>query len=558
MTRLPHLPVAGATLIVLIAPQAHAQTPPDAGALQQQIEREQSRQLPRRMAPEKPAAPEQMKPSGLTVTVREFRFAGNTLLPAEKLAPVVAAYLGRPLDFAQLQAAATAVANAYREAGWIVRAYLPKQEIHDGVVTIQIVEAVLGKLIPEGDAQRLKLSTVLSHFGKPLKPGAPLNADALDRALLISDDLPGVTVSAALQPGAGEGETDIVLKLADEPLIGGTVGLDNTGPRSTGQERLTGNLGLNSPLGLGDRFSANLLHSRGSDYARMAWSLPVGADGWRLGVNASRLNYTLVAKEFRPLKAKGDSTSFGLEASYPLIRSRLKNLFLALSVQRGAFDNRTLAGTSSRYRIDSASAGLYGNLFDTLGGGGANSASLALTQGRMDLGTVDLAENPALDGRFSKLRYSLARQQVISQDLSLSATFSGQSARQNLDTSEKFYLGGAYGVRAYPANEGGGDRGQLLNLELRWLLPAGFNATAFYDWGRVTQNIHNSLLAAHPDTYSLSGHGLALGWTMSQGLNLKAIWARREGHNPNRTAAGKDQDGSDDKNRWWFVATLPF
>lgn len=100
---------------------AQPPVPPDAGALQQQIERERLQQLPHRMAPERPAMPAEMRPSGIAVTVREFRFAGNTLIPTEKLAPVVAGYLNRPLDFNQLQAAAAAVADAYREAGWIVR-----------------------------------------------------------------------------------------------------------------------------------------------------------------------------------------------------------------------------------------------------------------------------------------------------------------------------------------------------------------------------------------------------------------------------------------------------
>ncbi len=113
---------------------AHAQTPPDAGALQQQIERERQQQLPKRIAPDKPAAPAAMKPArGVVVTVKQFRFAGNTLMTAEQLAPVIADYLNRPLDYAQLQAAAAAVAEAYRAAGWVVNAYLPQCREYVGI-----------------------------------------------------------------------------------------------------------------------------------------------------------------------------------------------------------------------------------------------------------------------------------------------------------------------------------------------------------------------------------------------------------------------------------------
>lgn len=251
-----------------------AQTPPlpDAGALQQQIERERQLALPQRLAPEKPAAPPPMQPGGAAVFVREFRFAGNTLIASGQLAAAVADYRNRPLDFGQLQAAAAAVAAAYREAGWIVRTYLPEQDIRDGIVTIQVVEAVFGKLIPEGEPTRLKLSIVLSRFEAQQPAGEPLNAEAVDRALLLSDDLPGVTVAGALQAGAHEGETDLVLKLADEPLVIGEVAADNAGARSTGEQRLTGSLSLNSPSGLGDQLAASYLHTQGSDYLRLATS----------------------------------------------------------------------------------------------------------------------------------------------------------------------------------------------------------------------------------------------------------------------------------------------
>jgi len=547
-------------LYVAVVSSVHAQTAPDAGALQQQIERDRRPSLPGRLSPEKPAEPAAMQPrAGVLITVKEFRFAGNTLLTAGRLAPVVADYLNRPLDFSQLQEATTAIANTYRDAGWVVRAYLPQQDIVDGVVTIQIVEAVFGKLQTEGEVTRLKLSTVLSKFEAQQRPGEPLNTNRLDRALLLTDDLPGVAVAGTLRPGSSSGETDLLLKLADEPLLIGDVGLDNAGGRSTGSNRLTANLTVQSPAGLGDQLTANLIHNQGSDYARLGYSIPVGADGWRIGVNASQLDYRLVASEFRSLNAKGESSSAGLDASYPIFRSRLANLFLTFAYDKKAFDNQANGGTTSRYRIDNLAVSLAGNLFDAWGGGGANSLSLAWTHGDVDLGTIDSSENRSVGGHFQKLRYSVSRQQVITADLSLLAAYAGQRGSKNLDSSEKFYLGGSSGVRAYPGSEAGGTHGQMFNLELRWKLSEGFTAVAFYDWGRITQFKEDFAGADTPNIYALSGHGLSLGWQAPFGANFKATWARRNGSNPNAdTTTGKDQDGSLDKNRWWFSVNVPF
>ena len=47
----------------------------------------------------------------------------------------------------------------------------------------------------------------------------------------------------------------------------------------------------------------------------------------------------------------------------------------------------------------------------------------------------------------------------------------GQLADKNLDTAEKFYLGGPGGVRAYPQGEATGDQGYRLSGELRLLVP---------------------------------------------------------------------------------------
>lgn len=532
-----------------------AQTVPpvDAGALRQQIERELKAPLPGK-APEirpEPAKPLQL-PEGQSITVSAFRFEGNTLLDEARLRPVVAAWLNRPIGINELQAAAQAVANAYREAGWIVRVYLPKQDVTEGVVTIQIVEAVFSGTRSEGpEPTRVKLPYVLSRLEAQQTSGAPLNADALDRGLLLADDLPGVSVTGALMPGDRAGETALVVKTSDEPLLFGEVTLDNHGSRSTGEKRAILTSSLNSPLGIGDLLRVDALTTRGSDYARLGYSLPVGADGWRLGINASKLDYRLVPPEFAALDGNGDSTSVGVDASYPLIRSRLHNLYLTMAWDDKRYRNLANQIEQSNYAIRELTVGLSGNLYDSWGGGGANTFSLTWTNGRVDLGATNQGENTALAGSFGKLRYQLGRTQVLTPTLSLHGAVSGQYANEDLDSSERFYLGGPGGVRAYPVNEGGGSRGELAKLELRWRLPQSLQLTGFYDWGQINN------LASGP-SYELKGYGLALSWSGPYGLGVSATWARRDGNNPNPTATGRDQDGSLDRNRVWLAASLSF
>lgn len=564
---MPHLPLrlrpwtlAAATLL---PPIALAQQLPDAGSVLRQIEPQRQAPLPARSeAP--PAAPPMTAPAGgATVTVQRFEFRGNTLLPTEQLTAAVAPWLKRPLGFGELQAAAMAVATLYREAGWVVRAYLPQQDISQGGVTIQIVEGRFGAVRLNAQGTRAPAAQVRALVEAAQPAGQPVRAPALDRALLLIDDLPGAQARGQLAAGRAEGETDLAIDLADGPLLGGTLSLDNTGARSTGSTRLLGSASLYSPFGRGEQFDGTLLFTQGSRYLRAGASLPVGAQGWRVGASVSHLAYEVVTPEFEALNAQGDSSTLALDASYPLLRSRLRNLVLALSAEHRRFDNQSGNATITRYSLSNATLSLSGNLFDELGGGGANTANLSLTTGDVDL---DGSPNAAADatttrtaGGFRKLRIAVSRQQALGREQALFAAYSMQRASKNLDSSERFYLGGASGVRAYPASEGGASEGELLTLEWRLRLPGGLSGTLFHDRGRVKVNRNNSFTgAAEPNRYTLSGQGVALAYSLPSGLSVKATLARRSGQNPNATRAGTDQDGTLKRNRFWLQAQQAF
>jgi len=531
----------------------HAQSaPPDAGALRQQLERQQldkPKENPDVALQAEQAAPLQL-PEGTSLTVQRFRFAGNTLLGEEQLLPVVQQWLNHSIGFADLQRATAAVANTYRAAGWIAVAFLPQQDVTDGSVIIQITESQFGGAHIKGaESTRLKSAVALEHVQQ--HTGQPLSAPVLDRSLLLINDLPGVSVSGALSPGALPGETELLLGLSDDALIDGTARMDTGGARFTGEQRMLLAMGINSPLRIGDRIRADLQHSKGSDYARLGYTLPVGAQGWQVGVNGSYFEYELIGDEFAALDGGGRSTSIGATASYPLLRSRLRNLYLTLAADQKKFRTNALDVRQSDYTIASLNMGLAANLYDNWGGGGANSFNLAWVSGQVRQHELNVGENPAVDGHFDKIVYGVSREQVLTSTLSLHGAVNGQYSREALDSSERYYLGGPSGVRAYPVNDGGGSRAVLGTLELRWLLHPAFSAAAFNDWGHVT-NPGDEL------DYNLRGHGVSLQWLAPLGIQVEATYASRDGRNRNVLQNGAYQDGSRQRDRWWLQASMSF
>jgi hemolysin activation/secretion protein len=554
-TKLFHLSLT-LSLGVLLSPAARAQTPVDAGALQQQIERERQTELSPHGAglPEGGAAlKEAPKSDEARITVKEFRFSGNTLLTTEELSAAVAPYLHHPISFAELQNAAAAVGEAYRVRGRIVRSFLPEQDIKDGAVTIGIVEGRFGRTKTEGDQNaRIAPGKIESMVAAQQQGGEPLDTNRLDRALLLIDDLPGVAASGRLQQGAKEGETDLVVKESPEARMSGIAAIDNEGSRDIGRVRGYGYAQFMGPFGIGDQSSVYALGSEGLQFGRIEETVPLGDDGLRVGVNGSLMQYKILPPEFDALDGKGNSASAGLQASYPFIRAREYNLYGDLNYDYRYFNNDAQDNTSSHYHTKDYTAALRGNFFDGLGGGGGTTARIAATMGDLDLGTLDPGENPKLEGSFSKYTLNMTRLQTVMRDVTLYAAVSGQySPDRLLDTSERFYLGGPDGVRAYPVSEGSGSSGILFTVEPRWRFAENFQLSAFYDHGYV----HNRDGAKN---YSLKGAGFSLAWQAPYGANFKGTWAHRIGENPNPTITGDDQDGSLTKNRFWLTLSMQF
>ena len=136
---------------------------------------------------------------------------------------------------------------------------------------------------------------------------------------------------------------------------------------------------------------------------------------------------------------------------------------------------------------------------------------VSLVGGKLNMDAASLAIDSASaqsNGHFGRFTYLLNRQQQMGDSDSLVLALSGQQSSKNLGSSEKFSLGGASGVRAYPQGEGSGDEGWMANLEWRHSWLQNLQSVVFYDLGSVTVN--HAPFAATPNTRSIAGAGLGV------------------------------------------------
>jgi hemolysin activation/secretion protein len=556
-----------AFLLIASVP-AQAQTPTDGslgGTFRNEIERNLAPPaLPAVKPNPAPAKASTAKEQGNTVTVERFSFSGNVVLNESVLARVVAPYLGRPVSFADLQNAASTLALAYRERGYVATVSLPRQEIIDGVVSFKIVEARFsGTVIDEKSNGRIHSELILSRIERALKLEKAVDVNALDRALLLINDLPGADVTGGLTEGENDGETRVLLQSTAKPVLSGGITTDNFGSLSTGNHRTTVDMALNSPQGRGEQYTLSALYTDGTRYGRAGFSLPLGTNGTRLGFSGSYLEYQVTEGAAKISDIHGTSQTLGLDLSHPLVRSTPFNVFLTAGLATKWFDNYSGAMITRQYRTDELTLAVNSNWSDGLLGNASNTASASLVMGQLDLqdqqSKLSDAVTTRANGNFSKLQFSLGRNQFVTDTLSVSASLAGQHAYKNLDSSEKFFLGGPSGVRAYPASEGGGSSGLLLVLEARKKLPANLELSVFHNAGQVRQNVNHFVGMPTPNDLSYAGYGASISWKGPNNLSISAVWSRRMGQNPNpNLATGSDQDGTKILNRYWLAASMSF
>ena len=474
---------------------------------------------------------------GSKFIINRVQFKGNLKVNTNQLQTLFKPYLNKPITFNQLKNATDEITLYYTKHGLLVRVILPGQDITDGELTIQILEATLGKVWIENESKRIDSSRVEAWVHKAVPDSSSLSLKGIDRALLLLNDQPEIQVTGTLKPGSETGETNLILVVTDKPLLEGVVGIDNFGQGSTGLNRGTGNLSLNSPFGQGEKLNLYTVHTDGSNYGRLSATAPFGENGLRIGVNSSYLDYKLISRIFTPLMANGTSTTAGAEVSYPIVRSQGANLYMLVNYNYSRFSNYANGEVTNQYHTSVFQGGLNGNKFDNIAGGGINSGSLNISAGQINLNespslTAD-SIGPQINGSFTKLRYAANRQQSINNKVTANFGTSGQISSKNMDSSEQFYLGGPYGVRAYSSGEGNASQGSLSSMELMVGLNSNSTLTGFYDYASIqTFKNSNTLGAPLDNSYSLKGIGTSIGWTSQVGLNLKATWARQIGSLP--------------------------
>ncbi len=544
---------------------------PDAGALQQQLQREVDQERPT-------PAPEQFlkkkereltppKPGEALIDVKGFKVTGITLITEQQALEVLKPYTNRQLTVTQIKEAANEVTLLYQQIGRVAQATLPPQNVTDGIIEIKMIEGRMGDVIIdrfEASPGKLK-SEVIQNFLYANNPqGELLSLPGLERSLALLNELPGTVIEGQMTEGSTAGTSNISVMSAETPWFNGRVDASNYGSASTGVPQAIASLNLNNLAGIGDLLTLDAIGSQGSIYGQIKYGIPVGYDGWKVSIGANNLNYKTLAS-FSPTISDGNAQVYGIYSTYAITRTASSQSNLTLNYENKNYVNKTNYVEVSSYQLNNVSLGFNGY---QLSSDSSMNWGITATAGSLSINNTTQANNDlngaATAGGFGKLSFNGAyTQQLPIERTSAQLSAYGQVANKNLNSAEQFYLGGPYGIRAYPVAQGGGSQGAIASLEVTHKFDQSFALGVFFDAGVVQQYVstyagwQGQTNAAN--TYPLYATGLTAKYSYEKFL-LQAALAFRVGSNPlyNQNGQQLNVDNTYRSPQGWIKGTFYF
>jgi len=258
----------------------------------------------------------------------DIKIVGAVTIPAEEFRPLYVGLLGKDVTLANILDVADKIEALYRARGYLlVRAFVPPQRVKDGVFTIHVVEGYLSNVVVQGaDASTREL---IADYLSPARAARPLTIAALERGLLLTNDLPGVKATGVLRPAPDTPGTSELVVDAAQPWIEGGLAVDNRGSRFSGIWTIEGDVEFNSIFGA-DQIAASLTLSPSSleqIAGQLSYRRAIGDDGL-VGSLIGSVTHGQPGSTLTVFNVLTDSWAVGPRLTYPLIRSRAETLIL--------------------------------------------------------------------------------------------------------------------------------------------------------------------------------------------------------------------------------------
>ncbi len=427
----------------------------------------------------------------------------------------------------------------------------PEQDLSRGLVTLQVIEARIGKVTIQGN--RFFNDSNIRASLPALREGGSLRTGDISANVQLANENPAKQVDVVLRPGEKQGVVDATVEAIDVRPLKTFLTFDNTGNPQTGDYRLGvgvqhANLFNSDHVG-----TFNYVTSPGKwDEVHLysgSYRLPVYSwgDSMDFIIAYSNGNAGTTQTVAGPLTVSGKADVYGWRYNQLLER-------------RGEYSHRIVYGLDYRAYKNECALGDFG-----AAGCGPDAVDITVRPislaysgnwtkpGRISDFYAALSHNvpgapnghesdfnaarPSPNGedgassRYTILRSGASMVKAFESNWQVRAAFNAQFTSDSLVSSEQFSIAGATAVRGFLEREIVRDTGYFANLELYTanltgkLIPGEGNLRGllFYD---IAAAANNPLAGEERQKTSIASIGAGFRWNIQRSFNMRFDWAR--------------------------------
>lgn len=465
------------------------------------------------------------------ITVTQFEVIGNTVFSRTELTKVLEPFTNKSISFAELLKAQAAISQLYIKSGYITSgAFIPPQELKNGVVKIQVIEGQVESINITG-LQKLKAGYLRSRLGLATK--TPLNQNRLLQSLqMLQLDPLIANLSAELAAGSRPGISTLEIKVREAKAFSAQVSIDNQRSPSVGSFRRQLQINHNNLLGFGDRFHFGYINTDGSNSLDdLSYSIPINPYNGNISLNYSLTNSNVIEKPFNTLDIQSESRNYQITYRQPLKQTPNEEFSLGLTASRQESQTSLLnlpfpLSIGANEQGETKISALH--FFQEYTQRNSQQVFALRSQFSFGINALDSTINDkAPDSEFITWRGQSQYLRLLTPDTTLLLRSELQLADRPLVPLEQLSIGGQQSVRGYRQDQLLADNGLFASAELRTSIlkipnwQTTIQLTPFFDFG-IVWNHGDSEVKIVKQT--LSSVGLGLRFLVGNNFNAKFDW----------------------------------
>lgn len=390
------------------------------------------------------------------IKVESFAIEGNQAFDSAELTKILAPFTQKPLSFAELLQARSAITEYYTQRGYITSgAYIPPQKLQNKVVKIQIVEGYLEDIEITGNRRlnsdyfKDRLETVSNSLQQK---------ELLAALQLLQQDPLVANISAELEAGTHPGANVLTVEVKEADSFKTPILFDNRRTPSVGSFRRQLAIDQGNLLGFGDQLFLAYSNTEGSNAFDSSYTFPLNARNGTLTLSGGVSESEVVEEPFDQLNILGDSNYYELSLRQPLIQTPTQEFALGITASRRASDISSLL---EEYDVSPAELSPGADesgqtqvsvlrFFQEWTHRNSQEVIAARSQFNLGLGIFDATVNEdAPDSRFLAWQGQAQWTRQLASDTSFLIRGGIQLSTTPLLTSEQLGLGGLETIRGY-------------------------------------------------------------------------------------------------------------